>query len=65
MSDRPRKMTIETLAMAMVAMSDTKFNASNVAKRLGITTPTLYDYVNGDGSVKAKGQRLFDSNTES
>ena len=60
MGGRPRKMTIETLKMAMAAMADPKSNASNVAKTIGITTTTLYDYVNGDGSVKEKGQRLLD-----
>lgn len=60
MGGRPRKMTKETLTMAMAAMSDPKSNASEVAKRLGITTTTLYDYVNGDGSVKEKGKKLLD-----
>jgi hypothetical protein len=41
-------------------MADPKSNASNVAKTLGITTTTLYDYVNGDGSVKEKGQILLE-----
>ncbi len=63
MGGRPRKMTIETLKMAMTAMADPKSNASNVASRLGITTTTLYAYVNGDGSVKEQGQRLLDRNT--
>lgn len=57
---RPRKMTVETLKMAMAAMSDPTSNSSEIAKRLGITTTTLYYYVNGDGSVKAPGQRLLD-----
>ena len=61
---RPRKMTIETLKMAMAAMADTKTKASEVASRLGITTTTLYAYVNGDGSVKEPGQRLLDSYIE-
>ena len=56
---RPRKMTKETLAMA--AMADPQSNASEVAKRLGITTTTLYTYVNGDCSVKEVGQRLLDA----
>ena len=62
MGGRPRKMTLETLKMAMAAMTDPKSNASNVASRLGITTTTLYAYVNGDGSVKEPGQRLLDKN---
>jgi DNA invertase Pin-like site-specific DNA recombinase len=57
---RPQKMTIETLKMAMAAMADPKSKASEVANRLGITTTTLYAYVNGDGSVKEPGQRLLD-----
>lgn len=56
---RPRKMTRTTLQMAMTAMADPKSVAADVAKRLGITTTTLYTYVNGDGSLKASGQALF------
>jgi DNA invertase Pin-like site-specific DNA recombinase len=61
---RPRKMTVETLKMAMAAMADPKTKASGVASRLGITTTTLYAYVNGDGSIKESGQRLLDSAIE-
>jgi DNA invertase Pin-like site-specific DNA recombinase len=57
---RPRKMTKETLRMAMSAMADPKSNAGEVARRLGMTTTTLYDYVNGDGSLKQAGQALLD-----
>ena len=56
---RPRKMTIATLKMAMAAMADPKTKASGVASRLGITTTTLYAYVNGDGTVKEAGRRLL------
>ncbi len=59
---RPRKMTLETLKMAMAAMADPKSNASEVAKRLDITTTTLYAYINGDGSVKEAGQRVLSKN---
>jgi hypothetical protein len=45
----------------MAAMADQKSNSTSVAKRLGITTTILYEYVNGDGSVKGKGQRILDS----
>ncbi len=58
---RPRKMTRTTLKMAMTAMSDPKSVAADVAKKLGITTTTLYTYVNGDGSPKAPGQALLDN----
>ena len=58
---RPRKITRTTLQMAMTAMADPKSVAADVAKKLGITTTTLYSYVNGDGSPKAIGQALLDN----
>ena len=54
-------MTVEALKMAMAAMADPNTKASEVAGRLGITTTTLYAYVNGGGSVKEPGQRLLSS----
>lgn len=45
--------------MAMTAMADPTSVAVDVAKRLGITTTALYEYVNGDGSPKAPGQALL------
>jgi len=56
---RPRKMTAETLRMAMASMADPKSKPTEVAQRLGITTTTLYTYVNADGTVKEAGQRLL------
>jgi DNA invertase Pin-like site-specific DNA recombinase len=56
---RPRKMDKRALQMAMAAMSDPKSVASEVAKRLGVTTTTLYMYVNGDGSPKEPGNKLL------
>lgn len=56
---RPRKMDRATLTMAMAAMSDPKANAAEVARRLGMTTTTLYAYVNGDGSPKAAGTAVL------
>src|SRR5713101_2509447 len=56
---RPRKMTKATLHMAMAAMVDSTSNAGEVARRLGMTTTTLYAYVNGDGLLKRAGQALF------
>ncbi|WP_090747700.1 recombinase family protein [Paracoccus tibetensis] len=58
---RPRKMDRTTLSMALTAMSDPNAVAKEVARRLGITTTTLYAYVNGDGSPKAAGQALLDA----
>lgn len=58
---RPRKMDAHTLKMAMTAMADHKSVAADVAKRLGITTTTLYSYVNGDGTPKELGAKLLQS----
>ncbi len=58
---RPRKMTATALTMAMTALADPRNAAKQVAQRLGITTTTLYTYVNGDGSLKAVGQHLLDT----
>lgn len=56
---RPRKMDEHTIKMAMAAMSDRNSVAHEVAKRLNITTTTLYAYVNGDGSLKEAGTKLL------
>lgn len=63
MGGRPRKMDKTTLHMAMTAMSAPKACAKEVAQKLGMTTATLYTYINGDGSVKEAGQRLLDNLT--
>lgn len=62
---RPRKMDAQRLKMAMTAMSDRNAIAHEVAKRLGITTTTLYTYVNGDGSPKESGVKLLNQLTSS
>ncbi len=56
---RPRKMDRATVMMAMTAMADSRANAAEVARRLNITTTTLYAYVNGDGTLKQAGQALL------
>lgn len=56
---RPRKMDEHTIKMAVAAMSDRNSVAHEVAKRLNITTTTLYTYVNGDGSLKEAGTKLL------
>lgn len=61
---RPRKMTPSKIRMAMAAMSDRNSKAHIVAKELGITTTTLYDYVNGDGSPKEAAQKILNIETE-
>ena len=57
---RPRKMDRRTVLMAMHAMGDPATSAKDLARRLGITTTTLYAYVNGDGSPKAAGQAVLE-----
>ena len=57
---RRRKMDFSTIKMAMAAMADQKTPAYEIAKRLGITTTSLYSYVNGDGSLKESGQKILD-----
>lgn len=56
---RPRKMDRAAITMAMSAMADRNAIAKDVAKKLGITTTTLYDYINGDGSLKEKGNNIL------
>jgi DNA invertase Pin-like site-specific DNA recombinase len=58
---RPRKMTATTLKMAMTAMADPGSSPKEIARRLGITTTTLYTYVNGDDSLKEAGQRTLNA----
>jgi DNA invertase Pin-like site-specific DNA recombinase len=60
---RQRKMTATTLKMAMTALADPGSSPKEVARRLSITTTTLYTYVNGDGSPKESGQRLLNVET--
>jgi hypothetical protein len=48
--------------MAHVTLSvRCSWNPKEVAQQLGITTTTLYTYVNGDGSPKAAGQHLLEA----
>jgi DNA invertase Pin-like site-specific DNA recombinase len=57
---RPRKMDRAAIMMAMTAMADPTAKAAEVARRLGITTTTLYTYVNGDGTLKEAGKRIVE-----
>lgn len=56
---RPRKMDLPTLKMAMAAMQDPTSVVKDVANRLNISTATLYEYVNGDGSPKELATKLL------
>lgn len=53
------KMDRATLRMAIAAMANPQAIAREVAKKLQITTATLYAYVNGDGSLKRAGEILM------
>jgi DNA invertase Pin-like site-specific DNA recombinase len=59
MGGRPRKMDAATIRMAMAAMSDPKAIATEVAKKLNISTASLYTYVNNDGSLKELGINIL------
>lgn len=60
---RPRKMDLPTLNMAMSALSDHRSVARDIAKKLNISTATLYEYVNGDGTPKEKADKLLENGT--
>jgi DNA invertase Pin-like site-specific DNA recombinase len=59
---RRRKMDASTIKMAMAAMADQKTPAFEIAKKLGVTTTSLYAYVNGDGSPKEAGKNILEAN---
>lgn len=58
---RPRKMDRNTLKMAMAALSDPSTVAKDLAKKLNMSTATLYEYINGDGSPKKKALPLLEN----
>jgi len=56
---RPRKMTPAVLWMVRAALADRTTNVTEVAQHLGLNRTTLYLYVHGDGSLKARGHALL------
>jgi len=56
---RPRKMDKATLMIAIKALEDKSITVQDVAKKLNMTTTTLYAYLNGDGSLKEQGHHLL------
>ena len=56
---RPRKMDKATLMIAIKALEDKNITVRDVAKKLNMTTTTLYVYLNGDGSLKEHGHNLL------
>ncbi|MCB0081654.1 MAG: recombinase family protein [Caldilineaceae bacterium] len=61
---RPRKMTPSKIRMAMAAMAEPNAKAQLVAQELSITTTTLYEYINGDGTPKKAAQLILNTSTE-
>lgn len=57
---RPRKVTLEALILAQAALSNPQAVVLQVAKNLGMSRNVLYMYLNGDGTLKAAGQKLFE-----
>lgn len=64
MGRRPLKVDVATLKMDSAAMLDSKSIAKEMAKKLNITTATLYVYVNNDGSLKIAGAKLLEEKNE-
>lgn len=58
---RPRKMDKETLKIVMAAMSDKNTVVSQLAKKLGFSTVTIYKYVFADGKLREEGLKLMNS----
>jgi len=56
---RPRLMTRTKLRTAMAAMADQANVAADVAEQLGISTSTLYAYVDGQGRPKPRARKLL------
>lgn len=58
---RPQKMTVAKLRMAMTLMADQNNVAREVAAQLGVSTVTLFRYVNGKGVPTTRARTLLQS----
>ena len=56
---RPPKMTAAKVRMAMTLMADQSNVAREVAAQLGVSTATLFRYVNGRGVPTSKAQEIL------
>jgi DNA invertase Pin-like site-specific DNA recombinase len=56
---RPRLMTRAKLRMAMAMTADRPNAAAELAEQLGVSTSTLYAYVDGDGRPKPRAAKLL------
>lgn len=54
------KMTPAILRQAMSDLANTKASFTAIAEAHGVTRATLYNYLNGDGSLKPAGIRLLE-----
>ncbi|MEM9092893.1 MAG: recombinase family protein [Cyanobacteria bacterium P01_F01_bin.53] len=54
-----RKMTASLLRQAMTAMAESDLSMTAISAQIGVTRATLYNYLNGDGSLKTAGQELL------
>lgn len=55
------KMTPAILRQAMADLTNTKASFTAIAESYGVTRATLYNYLNGDGSLKPAGLKLLES----
>ncbi len=61
---RPRVMTPERLRYAQHLMADQTRSIPSICRELGdLPTSTLYHYVHANGSLKAPGRKLLDTDT--
>jgi len=57
---RPRKVTPQVLNLASAALANRTTKVNELARSLNLNRVSLYRYLNGDGSLKERGQRLLD-----
>ncbi|MEN0067929.1 MAG: recombinase family protein [Myxococcota bacterium] len=56
---RPPKMTVERLRQAQTLLSNRNLAASDIAETLGVSTSTLYNYLDGKGRLKPPAVALL------
>jgi DNA invertase Pin-like site-specific DNA recombinase len=59
-----RKMNATLLQQAVTALIESDLSMTAIAENLGFTRATLYNYVNGDGSLKPAGRKLLEQAQE-
>lgn len=56
---RPWKVDPEILHMAMELLKENRMTVREIAKKLGVSDPTLYSCLNSDGTLKERGQMIL------